>query len=102
MTAPAQLNRIRSRIEQIKAIRKLNSGEVGSELVPAARLRIGDRFLFGGRLFDVVDVKPADERNFIRVCGEYGSNYVELEFLDIEAVVVQLPRPHAGPRSLRS
>jgi hypothetical protein len=101
MTAPAQINRILSRIEQIKAIRKLNTGEVGSELVPAERLRIGDRFLFGGRLFDVVDIKPSGEKNFIRVCGEYGANHIDIEYLDIEAVVVQLPRPQSGPRSLR-
>jgi hypothetical protein len=96
----SQIDRIMSRVEQIRASRNLRSGSVGSQLVAAESLHIGDRFLFGGRLFDVVDIKPADTEHFIRVSGEYGANHIDIEYMDVEAVLVQLPRA-TGPRSLR-
>jgi hypothetical protein len=79
------------RIERIRHLR--NTRRLDSyEWVEADQLVVGDRFLFGGDWFEVLDVELVDP-NGVSTVVSYGELHTVIDYLAFEAVRVRRPRP---------
>lgn len=81
------------RIDKLKHLRGRVQPEP-YEWVPVSELRPGDRFLFGGDWFRVIDAAPIEEHRM--VTAACAATKTVIDYLAFEVVKVMLPRPERG------
>jgi hypothetical protein len=78
------------RVDQLKALRRSVPRDP-YDWVPVSELRRGDRFLFGGDWFRVIDAAPIEEHRMLTAAC--GATKTVIDYLAFETVKVALPRP---------